>query len=254
MSRKPSKTGWWIALSLLVVAGLGATRLGLDGPAFRDLLAAGPTKLAEYLRPSGENLPRLWRSLGETLAMGVFGTILCLLLALPATAFGARNLAPNLVTHTGARQIMNFVRSMPDPLIALILVQGFGLGPLSGALALGIHSSGFVGKTLSERIERLDSRAVEGLRACGASWFQILRFGAWPMIDREIIADGLYILDRNIRTAATLGLVGAGGIGVELMTSLRTFHAADAATAIYMIAGLILIVDSTSSWARAKLL
>jgi phosphonate transport system permease protein len=189
----------------------------------------------------------------ETLAMAAVGTLIAVSLAVPATLYAAKNLAPNRPSSIVVRQAMNFMRSMPDALIALLLVQCLGLGPLPGALALGLHSGGFVGKSLSERIERLDLRIGEGLVSCGASWFQTIRFGIWPSIDREIVSDTLYVFDRNLRVAATLGLVGAGGIGVDLVTALRTFHADEAATIIVVIVVLILLVDTVSSHLRRRM-
>jgi phosphonate transport system permease protein len=185
--------------------------------------------------------------------MGVFGTVLTMMLALPATALASRTVSPHPAVFHASRQVLNFLRAMPDALIAMVLVQGFGLGPLPGALALGLHSGGFIGKTLSERCERLDPKVLEGLRSCGASWVQVMRFGVWPSIEREIVGECLYILDRNVRVATTLGLVGAGGIGMKLMTDLRTFHAADAATVIVCVMGLILLVDVASTVIRRRL-
>ena len=227
--------------------------MGFDLATFRGLATeAGPT-LSKYSHPNWDNLPRLLSLMLQTVAMGIVGSVITMMIAIPATSVAAKNLSPSRFVYTLTRQLLNFFRSMPDALIALILVQGLGLGPLPGAIALGLHSSGYVAKSLSEKVERVDPRVYEGLRSCGATWFQTLRFGAWPSIEREIVADALYILDRNIRVAATLGIVGAGGIGVELLSDLRTFHTNQAAAVILLIVVMVLIVDTSSSYARRRM-
>ena len=227
--------------------------MGFDLATFKGLASESEPTLVKYMHPNWDNLPRLLGLLVQTVAMGIVGSVITMALAIPATMVATKNLAPNRFVYGFTRQVLNFFRSMPDALIALILVQGLGLGPLPGAIALGLHSSGYIAKTLAEKIERVDPRVYEGLRSCGASWFQTIRFGGWPSIEREIVADGLFILDRNIRVAATLGIVGAGGIGVELLSDLRTFHTNEAATVILLIVILVLIVDTSSSYARRRM-
>lgn len=253
MSRRIDRTGWWVWGLATLGAVFGAWRLGFDGATLRSLGETTGPHLAPYFQPSWNDLPRIGWLLGETVAMGLFGTLVTMALALPATLFAARTVSPHPVAFHVSRQILNFLRAMPDALIAMVLVQGFGLGPLPGALALGLHSGGFIGKTLSERCERLDPKILEGLRSCGANWIQVMRFGVWPSVEREIVGECLYILDRNIRVATTLGLVGAGGIGMKLMTDLRTFHAADAATVIVCVMALVLAVDTASTFIRRRL-
>jgi phosphonate transport system permease protein len=208
---------------------------------------------AKYTHPVWVSPGRLANLAVETVAMGALGTLIAMVLAIPATTLAARNLSPNKALYFGVRQLMNFMRSMPDALIALLLVQCLGIGPLPGAIALGLHSGGFVGKSLAERIERLDREVFEGLSSCGASWFQTIRFGIWPSIDREIVSDTFYLFDRNLRVATTLGLVGAGGIGVDLVSALRTFHTDEAAAIILIIVVMILGVDIASSSFRRRM-
>ncbi len=253
MKRRVSRLVWWMVLGLILVATWGAHFLGFTPAICKSLLATIWPEMVKYSRPAWQSPGRLAAMTLETLAMAAVGTLIAISLAVPATLFAAKNLAPNRLSYIVVRQAMNFMRSMPDALIALLLVQCLGLGPLPGALALGLHSGGFVGKSLSERIERLDARIGEGLVSCGASWFQTIRFGIWPSIDREIVSDALYVFDRNLRVAATLGLVGAGGIGVDLVTALRTFHADEAATIIVVIIVLILLVDTVSSHLRRRM-
>ncbi len=253
MKSRPSKNAWWIVGVLTAMAVLASAKLGFNLSVLKSLGTEMGPSLSKYSRPAWQDLPRLLKLLAETVAMGVVGSVIALVLGLPAVAFASRNISPNRFLNTATRQVLNFFRSMPDALIALLLVQGLGMGPMTGAIALGLHMSGFVGKTLSEKVERVNPGVIEGLHSCGAGWFQVFRFGALPSIEREIIADSLYIVDRNIRTAATLGLVGAGGIGVELLSDLRTFHEQEAATVIVMIIVLVVAVDTASTHLRKRL-
>jgi phosphonate transport system permease protein len=253
VKRRVSKLIWWILLGAFALATWGAKFLGFSPAVLKSAFGSLIPQIGKYAHPVWESPARLVSLVLETLAMGALGTLLAVLFAVPATSLAARTVSPNRATFFAARQAMNFVRSMPDPLIALLLVQCLGIGPLPGALALGLHSWGFVGKSLAEKVERLDPKIAEGLHACGASWMQTLRFGIWPSLDREILSDTLYVFDRNLRVAATLGLVGAGGIGVDLMTALRTFHADQASGIILVIMVLILIVDSVSSNLRRRM-
>lgn len=245
---------WWWLSGLLLLAGVfGAWELGFRPETLRELMEDGGPALARYAQPDGRDLPALLRLLMETVAMGFWGTIVSIVLAIPLTTCAARGFAPAGPAFRLSREFLNFCRAMPDALLALVFIQALGLGPLAGALALGVHSAGFLGKAFAESMERVPKSGVEGLAACGASRFQTIRFCAWPSIERETLGYSLYILDRNVRVATTLGIVGAGGIGVELLTSLRTFDTARAATIIVLIITTVLVVDASSAWLRTKL-
>ena len=253
MKRRVSHSFWWICLCLIGLALWGAKFLGFTPKVCREIATSVLPEAAKYTHPVWESPSRLLSLTLETVAMGAFGTLIAISVAVPATTFAARNLSPHRGLYFISRQLMNFMRSMPDALIALLLVQCLGIGPLPGAIALGLHSGGFAGKSLSERIERLDRGISEGLSSCGASWFQTIRFGVWPSIDREIVSDTLYLFDRNLRVATTLGLVGAGGIGVDLVSALRTFHTDEASANILIIVLMNLIVDIASSNFRRRM-
>lgn len=248
MKRPPRFEGWIIA-AVLLAAMWGSFRLGVRPQTFRDLLDAGPS-LAKYTHPDGQDLPHLFALMYETVVMGIWGTAIAFFIAIPLAAMAAKNLSPNSVSFRCVREFFNFCRSMPDALLALVFIQGFGLGPTAGAIALGFHTSGYLGKVLAENMERVSPGVYEGLAACGATRSQIVRFGAWPSIEREVVGMGFYLLDRNIRVATTLGLVGAGGIGGELLASLRTFNQAHASTSIALVFVLVLLVDSLSGFLR----
>lgn len=253
MKPRPKSHVWWIT-GLIALAGvLGSAGLGLNLGTLNSIVNEGGPALSRYSQPDWQDLPRLFGRLGETLVVGIWGTVINLLLAVPLTIFAARNLAPNRFAFRGSRELLNVFRALPDALIALLFTQGIGLGPMAGALAIGIHSTGFVAKALADAMERVPEGTYEGVRACGATRFQVIRFAAWPSIGREFASTTLYIADRNIRVATTLGVVGAGGIGVDLLTSLRTFNTGRAATVMVLIVGLILIVDVISNQIQRRL-
>jgi phosphonate transport system permease protein len=145
------------------------------------------------------------------------------------------------------------MRAMPDLVLALMFVAAIGLGPFPGALALGVHSAGFLGKFLAECMERVDKDTCEGVASTGASFVQRLAFVAWPSILREGFGYLLFILDRNVRMASMLGMVGAGGIGLELYNSLRMFNYDQSAAMILVILAALLLIDHSSSWLRRRL-
>jgi len=171
--------------------------------------------------------------------------------------------------RTGIPELSRTTRDEPDydklmrGRLALLDRHGLGLsdiqqvigamGPLPGALALGIHTAGFLGKFFSESLERVDGGVYEAVSATGASRLQVVMYAGWPSILREALGYTLYIFDRNVRMAAVLGLVGAGGIGLALHDTLRMFNYNESAALIIVILVTILIIDYLSTWLRGKL-
>lgn len=222
----------------------------------RYLATAGADMLeyfSRYRRPDLSELPLYLALMGQTLAMALWGTLIALVLAVLATPFAARTLAPHPWLYRGTRELLNLLRAIPDLLLALVLVAGVGFGPTPGVLALGLHTAGFLGKFFAENMERVDRTVYEGVRATGANFMQLAMFAAWPMTLREAVGYTLYILDRNVRMAAVLGLVGAGGIGTALYDALRIFEYSRAAGLMLVILVSLLLIDWGTSWIRNKL-
>lgn len=242
----------WLLL-LLALLILIVRDLDID---FRTLIA-GISDIGEYFSrfgtPELSEVPRYLGLMGQTLATALWGTIFAFVISFLIAPWAARGLSPNRVTHRFARETLNFMRAMPDLLLALIFVSAMGLGPMPGILALGVHTAGFLGKFFAETLERVDHGKYEALFATGAGFTQTVMFAGWPSILRETAGYTLYILDRNVRMAAVLGLVGAGGIGLELHDTLRLFLYDKAATLILLILFTILIVDYLSSALRKRL-
>lgn len=238
----------WLALLWLIVFDLDIS--------FQTLLF-GVEDMVEYFSrytaPDFSELFRYLQLMAQTIAMALWGTLIAFVIAFILAPFAARNLTPGRAIYQIVREILNFFRAMPDLLLALIFVAALGLGPLPGVLALGLSTSGFLGKFFAENLERIDKGVIEAVQATGASRSQVVMYAGWPSILREVIGYTLYILDRNIRMATVLGLVGAGGIGLALHETLRMFRYGESAALILVILSVILVCDYFSTWLREKL-
>lgn len=239
------------AATLLVV--LAAHHLDLSLGA----LAAGGRDMTEYLgryrAPDFSELPRYLALMGQTLAIALWATALAALLGGLLGPLAARNLAPHPAVYRAAREALNFLRAMPDLLLALLFVAALGLGPLPGALALGLHTAGFLGKFFAESMERVDGGVYEALAATGATRAQVVMYAAWPSVLREAVGFTAYVFDRNVRMASVLGLVGAGGIGLALHETLRFFDYGRSAALIAVLVVAVVCVDRLSSGIREAL-
>lgn len=222
-----------------------------------ETLAYGITDMGEYFSrygsPDFSDLPRYINLMSVTLATALWGTLLAVLVAFFVAPLAARNLSPHPLAYRLSREVLNFTRAMPDLLLALIFVAALGLGALPGALALGVHTAGFLGKFFAESFERVDPGVYEGVAASGTNFPQLVMYAGWPSIRREALGFVLYILDRNVRMASVLGLVGAGGIGLALHDTLRLFDYGQSAALIIVMLTAILAIDYGSAWLRGKL-
>lgn len=181
--------------------------------------------------------------LGETIAMGYVGTVLGTVLAVPLSFAAARNLTPHPLVRFVVRRIMEVARAVPELVYALIFVFAFGVGPLAGVLAITVHSLGVLGKLFSEVCENVAPRTLEGPRAAGANWVQTMRFAVLPQVLPNYASYALLRFEINVRSASILGLVGAGGIGVELYTVIRQFIYTDISALVLMIIVTVSITD-----------
>lgn len=185
----------------------------------------------------------------QTIQMALAGTVLALIFAFPLAFLASANMSPHPSIYYGVRFAVNFVRTIPDLALGLIFVSAVGLGPFAGTLALAVHTMSVLAKLLSESIENIDEGVVEAIRATGANYLQILSFAVLPQMLPDLISFTLYRFETNIRAAAVLGLIGAGGIGQLLNTSFRTFQYQEASTIVLILIVLVMLVD----WVSAKL-
>ncbi|MDJ0662729.1 MAG: phosphonate ABC transporter, permease protein PhnE [Crocosphaera sp.] len=257
MSKLPSKPFNWSIVIFIIVLVLTLICLVYLQLPFGELFRSGGN-IAEYLsRYTHPDFSEFFKYLGlmiSTVAIALWGTVLSLTLSFFLAPIAAKNLSPHPLIYRIAREMLNFFRAMPDLVLALVFVAALGLGPLPGFLALGIHTTGFLGKFLAESMERVDKGVYEGVSATGTNTLQLIMYAAWPSILQEVIGYTLYIFDRNVRMATVLGLVGAGGIGVELNTTLKFFNYEKAATLMLIILVTIIMIDYLSTWLRKKVL
>ena len=209
--------------------------------------------LSRMLPPDFSNFKNLSYSMLETIEIAFLGTFIAIVLSIPVGLFSARNLAPNYIIFLLARIVTIFFRAIPEFIMAMILVIAVGFGAIPGVLALGFHTMGFLAKFYAEDIEHVNKGPIEALKSSGASKRQIISFAVIPQIIPSFVANNLYILDRNIRMATMLGIVGAGGIGYELQSSFRMFEYQKVSAIIIIIFITIFLIDHLSSYIRSKI-
>ena len=209
--------------------------------------------LSRMLPPDFSNFKSLIYAMFETIEIAFLGTFIAIVLSIPMGLFSAKNLAPNYATFLIARIVIIFFTAIPEFIIAMILVIAVGFGAMPGVLALGLHTMGFLAKFYAEDIEHVNKGPIEALKSSGASKRQIISFAVIPQIIPSFVANNLYILDRNIRMATMLGIVGAGGIGYELQSSFRMFEYQKVSAIIIIIFIAIFLIDHLSSFIRSKI-
>jgi len=224
---------------------------------YSNLFVDGPKYFVDIIDrmtpPDFSNLSELIFSMIETIEMAILGTVLAIFLSIPFGLLSARNITPNYFIFFIARFFVVFFRAIPEFIMAMILVIAIGFGAMPGVLALGIHTMGFLAKFYAEDIEHINKGPIEALKSSGASKRQIISFAVIPQIIPSFVANNFYILDRNIRMATMLGIVGAGGIGYELQSSFRMFEYQKVSAIIIIIFITILIIDNLSSFIRSKI-
>ena len=202
---------------------------------------------------SAEAIQRALPKVMESVFIAWIGTMIGAFFSLPLGFFAAKNVSPAWVS-TGIRQLLNAIRAIPELVVAIFLIPGTGLGAWTGTLALGIHSIGTLGKLSSEVIEGIDEGPVEAVASAGGGQVARMRFAVVPQVMPTIVAYWLYRFEINIRASAVLGVVGAGGIGAELVSQLR-FRAFDrAATVLILTIITVLVVDTISARVRRRII
>ena len=209
--------------------------------------------LSRMLPPDFSNLNQLIYAMFETIEIAFLGTFIAIVLSIPLGLFSARNLAPNYFVYLICKTIVIFFRAIPEFIIAMILVIAIGFGAMPGVLALGLHTMGFLAKFYAEDIEHINKGPIDALKSSGATKSQIISFGVIPQILPSFVANNLYILDRNVRMATMLGIVGAGGIGYELQSSFRMFEYERVSAIIILIFVTIFLIDHLSALIRSKI-
>lgn len=200
------------------------------------------------------NLGGWLKMLFETLLIAYLATLIGGVIAFAACFAASSNMAPSSTVRFIVRRGLELLRTVPEIVFALLFVIAFGLGPMAGVLALMLHTTGALGKLFSEVVENIDMRPVEGIRASGGSGLQVIRFGVLPQVAANFASYGLLRFEINVRGASVMGFVGAGGIGQELITSIRQFYYSDVSAILLLIIVTIVIIDLITQRIRHTLL
>ncbi len=195
-----------------------------------------------------------WAKLiGDTLLIAYAGTLLGAVAAFFLSFMAARNLGRHPMVRVGVKRLLEFCRTVPELVFALIFVIAFGLGPLPGVLALAIHTTGALGKLFSEVVENIDMKPVEGTTATGGSWWQTVRFAVVPQVAANFASYALLRFEINVRGASVMGFVGAGGIGQDLIEAIRKFYYADVSAILVLIIATVMVIDLATERLRHSL-
>lgn len=209
---------------------------------------------SQMFPPSTERLEAVFWSLLQTFQMAVAGTILGLALSLPLAILAAPSLSPHPFFVWIVRGVVALFRTVPDLVWAIVFVIAVGLGPAAGVLALMVDTTGFAARFFAEAMEETDKGPREALSALGASRSGMIFSSVIPQALPSMINTSLFSLEKATRGSVVLGLVGAGGIGIELKVSLELFEYDQAATIIIAIFLLVLAVERASTWVRSRVL
>jgi phosphonate transport system permease protein len=197
----------------------------------------------------GSSLPIYLKALGETLSIALLGTTLAAVLALPVSLLAARNIVPSAILRFPVRRVFDSIRGVDTLIWALVWINVVGLGPFAGVLAIAVSDFGSFGKLFSEAIEGADRKQVEGIRASGGNALHEIRFGLLPQVLPVIAGQVLYFIESNTRSATIIGIVGAGGIGLQLAEQIRVLEWQKVSFLILMI----LIAVAAIDWISGKL-
>ena len=250
-----SWSGWLVLAGVLALVVASFASLGLH---WREFFA--PSELvklagfgASFFPPemSPAFLRRTLEAAGETIAMSLLGTVLAaaagVCMALPASARGGRVVA---LLHGGARLLLNALRSIPELVWASLLLIAAGLGPFPGTLALALHTTGVLGRLFAESIENAAPGPALALRVRGAGRLRVFLWATLPQVLPQLMSYALYRWENNIRAAAVLGVVGAGGLGQMLAFHLGLFQMRETSAVLLAMIVLVALVDAASYIAR----
>lgn len=200
------------------------------------------------------NFKRWLSLLLDTFLIALMATVIGGAIALGLSFIASRNLVSSYALYFVTRRALEIARTVPEVVYALVFVVAFGIGPLAGLLAITIHTVGALGKLFSEVNENIDLAPMEGVRACGGGWFTVMRFAVLPQVAPGMAAYVLWRLELNIRAAAIIGFVGAGGIGQELYTAISMNYYEDISAMVLMIVLIVTLIDLTSERVRHALI
>ena len=233
-------------IALAITGFFDARRFIEGGPAIAQLAS-------EMVPPNFARWQHWMRPLLDTLAMSIAGTALAVLMSLPLSLLAAPNISPNAIVYRAVRTLLAALRSVPEIILGILFVAAVGFGALPGVLALALHSVGMVGKFYAEAIEHVDPKPLEAARAAGASGFPVITHAVLPQVLPQLADITIYRWEYHFRASAVLGIVGAGGIGFELMAALRLIKYDEVAAILLTILACVVVVDGIGARLRKTL-
>jgi len=220
-------------------------------------LAEGLPKLGHWIAsawpPALHELPLFGERIAETVAMAAIGTTAAMLLALPMAVLASRNITPWPRLYYPARWVLNTLRGIDSFIFALLFVAAVGLGPFAGVIGIALHTWGSAAKLLADHIENMPMGPLDAVRSTGAGRSTAITYAVLPEILPVLLSSGLYWWEFNVRASTVLGVVGAGGIGLELKNSMDLLDFPRLFTIIVLILIVVTVLDAVSSWLRKRL-
>lgn len=254
--RKPPQMirsrGWRIALTLgaIIYLVLAIGTIEVNWARVIAGMERAQRFVAGFLQP---DFTTRWRDISnglmESLTMTFTSTVVGVLISIPIGVGAARNIAPQWVYYI-CRSIIAISRALQEIIVAIFFVALFGFGAFAGFLTLTFATIGFIGKLLAEDIEDIDEAQAEAIRATGASWLQLINYAIQPQVMPRLIGLSLYRLDINFRESAVIGIVGAGGIGAALNTSLSRYEYSSAGAILLIIIAIVMVAEYSSGYFR----
>ncbi len=208
--------------------------------------------IIESLPPDFTEVRHWIKPLLDTLAMSVAGTAIAVVFSLPLGLLSARNTSPHPFVYIVSRAVLNGLRSVPELIMGIVFVAAVGFGSLPGVLALGLHSVGMVGKFFAEATEHVSREPVEAVKAVGGRPIQVILHGVLPQILSQVADVSIYRWEYNFRASTVMGMVGAGGIGFELIGALRLMQYREVSAILIVILLMVTLVDSFGAFLRRR--
>jgi len=252
------KNGWLFVLTIGAVLILGSLfytlHVSWDALTSNRTISNFMSMIGEMFPPNFSVVPTLGKAIIETLVMSVMATLLAVLLSFPFSFMAAKHTAAHPLLRNVVKGIFNALRTIPELIMAIIFVASVGFGILPGILALGLHSAGMLGKFYAEAIEKVDTGLIEAVESSGGSRFHVIMFSVIPQIASHCIDFTLYRWEYNFRASTVVGMVGAGGIGFQLIASLRIMQYQDVFAILAVVFIMVQLVDAFGNMIRNQLL
>ena len=209
--------------------------------------------IGRMIPPDWSALDELWGPTLDTICIALWGTVIASFIGLPLGILAAKNLNSSRFLRLGSLTILNVLRSISELIWAIFFVSAVGLGPFPGALALGVNFGGILGRLYAEAIENIDPKPLEALRATGANHVQTIIVAVLPQVLPQIVSYNLYWFEVGVRSATVLGMIGAGGIGFELVTTIRLYDFRQTSAILLVILALVTVIDQASAYLRSAI-